>query len=73
LRLEAGDVFVLYTDGVTEARSASGEEFGEERLIEALNGRGALGMTGTVLDAIDHFAAGAPQHDDITLLIGRRS
>lgn len=73
VRLHPGDVFVMYTDGVTEARSMDGDEFGEERLIASLTGRGALGMTGTVLEAIDEFCAGAPQHDDITLLIGRRS
>jgi sigma-B regulation protein RsbU (phosphoserine phosphatase) len=72
VRLAAGDVFAMYTDGVTEARSASGDEFGEQRLLAALNGRGALGMTGCVVEAIDAFAEGAPQHDDITLLIGSR-
>jgi sigma-B regulation protein RsbU (phosphoserine phosphatase) len=71
--LAAGDVFVMYTDGVTEARSKDGDEFGEERLVGSLTGRGALGITGSVLEAIDLFAAGAAQHDDITLLIGRRT
>lgn len=73
VHLARGDVFVMYTDGVTEARSAGGEEFGEQRLVAALQGRGALGMTGRVLEAIDEFSQGAPQHDDITLLIGSRT
>lgn len=73
VQLAIGDVFVLYTDGVTEARSRTGEEFGEARLLGALNGRGALAMTGAVLEAIDAFSQGAPQHDDITLLIGSRT
>ncbi len=73
VQLELGEVFVLYTDGVTEARSSSGEDFGEARLLAALKGRGALAMTGSVLEAIDSFSDGAPQHDDITLLIGSRT
>jgi sigma-B regulation protein RsbU (phosphoserine phosphatase) len=72
VHLQLGDIFVFYTDGVTEARSTNGDEFGEGRLLAALNGRGALAMTGAVLEAIDYFAAGAAQHDDITLLIGSR-
>lgn len=73
VQLGVGDVFVLYTDGVTEARSRTGEDFGEARLLAALNGHGALAMTGAVLEAIDNFSEGAPQHDDITLLIGSRT
>jgi hypothetical protein len=41
LQLQSGDVLVAYTDGVTEALNASGEEFGEARLQEALAGGGA--------------------------------
>jgi len=36
IELKAGDLFVAYTDGVTEPENAYGEEFGEQRLIEAL-------------------------------------
>ena len=39
LTMEPGDVFVLYTDGVTEAESPKGEEFGRERLARAVSNR----------------------------------
>lgn len=73
--LESGDTLVLYTDGVTEARNEQGEEFGEDRLLEALQAAPAGGaqlVVDHVLEAVKRFAAGAPQHDDITLIVARR-
>jgi sigma-B regulation protein RsbU (phosphoserine phosphatase) len=72
LRLADGDLMVLYTDGVTEARSAAGEQLGLERLldtIEALQGE----PVGRIRDKIlDDVAAFSPQQDDdITLLVIR--
>ncbi len=75
LVLEPGDTLVLFSDGVTEAQNVAGEEFGEARLIEALHARpgaAAADLIGGVFDAIDGFAAGAAQFDDITLLLVRR-
>lgn len=67
---------VLYTDGVTEAQNDSQELFDEERLIES-------GMTHSnspaeeihagILKTIQAFVAGAPQFDDITLMVIRRT
>ncbi|WP_321475332.1 SpoIIE family protein phosphatase [uncultured Paludibaculum sp.] len=74
--LHPGDTLVLYTDGVTEARNPQGEEFGEDRLLAALQAAPALGAQAAadyVLEAVKAFAAGAPQHDDITLIVARRS
>jgi sigma-B regulation protein RsbU (phosphoserine phosphatase) len=70
--LEAGDTMVLFTDGVSEAMNGADEEFDEPRLIEAV--RSGAGLKAT--DLIDHimtkcdaFVAGAPQHDDMTLVV----
>jgi serine phosphatase RsbU (regulator of sigma subunit)/putative methionine-R-sulfoxide reductase with GAF domain len=74
-RLEAGDYLVLYSDGVTDAQDAADEEFGEARLLEVLRasvGQPAQTMIARVFEAIDAFAGGAPQFDDITLLVVRR-
>lgn len=71
LRLSPGDRLFLYTDGVTEAFSASRELFGEERLEKLLEEKAALpldGWLGAVLEAVDRFAEGAEQSDDITCL-----
>src|ERR1035438_9829176 len=73
--LDRGDMLVLYTDGVTEANNAAYEEFDEERFIEVLKANRTLPATGivqAVIHAVTGFAAGAPQADDITLLVAKR-
>jgi len=68
-RLEAGDVVVLCTDGVTEAECASRDLFGEERLRHAISsGATVAEVKSAVLSAVKGFAGGAPQSDDLTLL-----
>jgi len=74
VKLEPGDLVVICSDGVTEARNAAGEEFGRERLIEAM-----AGCHGTKPDsalerlfgAVRKFSQGTPQGDDITGLVQR--
>jgi serine phosphatase RsbU (regulator of sigma subunit) len=72
LSLGLGDVFVLYTDGVTEAMNPEGEFFGEDRL-SALAQRYASGsfadLRKEVLSALTLFAAPSEQQDDITMLV----
>jgi sigma-B regulation protein RsbU (phosphoserine phosphatase) len=72
LTLEPGDLLILYTDGISEAMTQQDEEWGEERMIEAaLNVREkpAEEILQAVFAAADQFTAGAPQHDDMTLLV----
>ncbi len=69
--LERGDLIVLYTDGVTEAFSVAEELFGEARLEEqlrALKNRTVGDVVDQIIRAVDRFAAGRPQSDDITCL-----
>jgi len=72
VRLSPGDHLVLFTDGVIEARNLAGEEYGEERLCALLKGH-ARSCAADVLSAIQNnvteFSAGAPQHDDITMMV----
>jgi serine phosphatase RsbU (regulator of sigma subunit)/catechol 2,3-dioxygenase-like lactoylglutathione lyase family enzyme len=71
--LHAGDTLAFYTDGVTEAFSAAGEEFGEERLLAALrrdSGLPARALLEGVVGELRRFSA-PEQHDDITLIVGR--
>ena len=69
--LEPGDCLFVYTDGVPEATSASGEMFGTERLAKTLNLH-ADAAPDTLIHQVhanlDAFADGAPQFDDITML-----
>ncbi|MGA8530862.1 MAG: PP2C family protein-serine/threonine phosphatase, partial [Acidobacteriaceae bacterium] len=74
LTLEPGDLLVLYTDGISEAMTNADEEWGEERMIEAalqVRDQPADAVLRSVFAAADAFTAGAPQHDDMTLLILR--
>jgi phosphoserine phosphatase RsbU/P len=76
IQLARGDVLVTYTDGVTETRDPSGEEFGKERLAAALAAAPAdtaSSVARACLAALDRFRAGAPRGDDLTLLVLRRS
>ncbi|MBN1596302.1 SpoIIE family protein phosphatase [candidate division FCPU426 bacterium] len=69
--LKAGDVFALYTDGVTEAMNTKEEEFTEERLAEVVGrnvGLNAQQLNDTIINELMDFTSGAPQHDDITLI-----
>ena len=72
LSLEPGDLLVLYTDGVTEANNASGEEFGRERLAEAVKAHSSLSardliasLQREVLNWTDGLGAG----DDVTFFV----
>jgi serine phosphatase RsbU (regulator of sigma subunit) len=72
--LAKGDLVVVCSDGVTEARNLAGDEFGRDRLVEALRGRhGAKPEAALeqVLGAVKHFSQGAAQADDITLMVLR--
>jgi sigma-B regulation protein RsbU (phosphoserine phosphatase) len=74
--LRAGDAFVFYTDGVTEAFNAAGEQFGEERLIAHFAREPSGTATETVagaLQAVRSHAREYPQSDDITILALRYS
>ena len=71
---EAGDLVVLFTDGVSESMNARYEEWGEESLIElakTCHGLPVLEGMRRILAAAQAFAAGAPQHDDMTLVLLR--
>ena len=72
LSTEKGDVVVLYTDGVTEARNRKREDFGEERLTKVLrvNAETPLGeLRDKISQEILGFSQGAKQHDDITFIL----
>jgi len=79
VRVELGrdDLLLLYTDGLSEARSAAGEELGVERLERLLAGLPAGLRAREVVAAVEQtllrFLDGAPHHDDLTVLALRRA
>jgi serine phosphatase RsbU (regulator of sigma subunit) len=74
IQLEPGDVLVIYSDGVTEALNLAGDEFGEERLAAELTKTRTAPLPDVlqgVITAVQTFAAGASQSDDVTVLVVR--
>ena len=72
VRLERGDVLLFYTDGISEAMNAADEEWGEAKMIDAVRAcscRPAVEMIDELMRAADEFVAGAPQHDDMTMMV----
>jgi serine phosphatase RsbU (regulator of sigma subunit) len=73
-QLEAGDMIVYYTDGLTEAENAQQDYFGEERLMQAIHeaaGQSADAVLKNILARVDEFCAGVPPFDDLTLCVVR--
>ena len=72
--LAPGDLLMAYTDGLCEITNARGEEWGFQRLlgtIQASSYRKARDIVERVLETVETFAGGQPQHDDLTLWVGR--
>jgi phosphoserine phosphatase RsbU/P len=72
--LGAGDTFVLFSDGVSEAMNGADDFFGEDRLLATLDLASAgspADIVRSTLDAVRDFVNGAPQSDDITILAAR--
>lgn len=70
--LNSGDVVVFYTDGVSEAMDVAGNDFTEERLEKFLRSnasRSAQEIHRSIIREVQSFSAGAPQSDDITILV----
>jgi serine phosphatase RsbU (regulator of sigma subunit) len=69
----AGDAFVLYTDGVTEARNAQGDLFGDDRLRAAIFGHkgSADSLAQRIVEAVQRFSGNDVQTDDLALVVIR--
>jgi sigma-B regulation protein RsbU (phosphoserine phosphatase) len=80
VQLLPGDLLLFFTDGISEAENPAEEEWGEEALIGAARGCARVApetwlppseMISRIMQAADNFTAGAPQHDDMTLVVAR--
>jgi len=75
LDLLPGDVLVLLSDGIYEYEDAGGEQFGEERveaILRAHHEKPMAELSAVLVDAVRAFARGAPQEDDMTLVLVKR-
>jgi len=72
VRLEPGDIVVACTDGITEAMNVKEDEYGLQRLCEAVRRQQnvpAQQIVDSVLEEVDHFARGGPHEDDRVLMV----
>jgi phosphoserine phosphatase RsbU/P len=75
LDLEQGDILVLLSDGIYEYQNDLGEQYGEQRVEEILaahHGQPMARLSTLLLDAVQAFAGGAPQEDDMTIVLVKR-
>jgi len=72
-QLRSGDTLALYTDGITESYNSADEQFGEQRLIEALLRHREASSQAALASIVDEVQRFNPheQHDDITLIIAK--
>ena len=76
ISLERDDCLVLYTDGVTETLNAEEDEFGLDRVIQAVRARandGAQAIVKKIIQDVRDFTGSLPQNDDITLIAIRKT
>ncbi len=75
LELHPGDIFIVYSDGVTEARNGSGEFFGEKRLFQLLSAASrndAATVGEMIIQAVERFVGDAKRADDLSLIVLKR-
>ena len=75
IEIYPGEFLVAFTDGITEARDAGGELYGEDKLMQLLNlpAESAEDMLSRITTSLAAHTAGAEQSDDITMMVIRRS
>ena len=72
LQLDRGDTLVVFSDGISEALNADGEEFGEERLLACVQSNGDLQpseLLNCILNTVQEFRREAVQSDDSSVLV----
>ncbi len=74
IQMEAGDMMIYYTDGLTEAENPHGEPYGMDRLRQIILAN-AMQQTAIIMrkivDDVEHFCEGVPPFDDMTVMIVR--
>ncbi|MGZ5475779.1 MAG: PP2C family protein-serine/threonine phosphatase [Thermoanaerobaculia bacterium] len=73
IEFASGDVFLLHSDGIYETTNTTGEQYGLDRLAQSLakSDGSAAAMRDAVLRDVDEFRGGAPQQDDVTVVVVR--
>ncbi|MEO8446308.1 MAG: SpoIIE family protein phosphatase [bacterium] len=72
LKISEDNVFVFYSDGLTEAMNKNREEFGTDKMIDIIDTNrqsSCIMIQKEIINSVDHFRGNAEQNDDITLVI----
>jgi serine phosphatase RsbU (regulator of sigma subunit) len=72
IQLSPGDTLVLYTDGIVEAMNKEDEMFGFDRLLDIVResqSAAAEEVLNAIIESVNEFCKGAPQHDDLTVIV----
>jgi serine phosphatase RsbU (regulator of sigma subunit)/CRP-like cAMP-binding protein len=75
IKLQRGEILVIYTDGIAEAMNSKGDMFGEDRISALLKGNqntASEKIIDVIFEAVKKFAGSAPQSDDITMVVVKR-
>jgi anti-sigma regulatory factor (Ser/Thr protein kinase) len=75
LQMQPGDILLVLSDGIYEYHDSGGDQFGEarvEEIVRSHHGASMERLSATLLDAVKAFGAGAPQEDDITVVLVKR-
>src|SRR5207248_6315128 len=73
--LRPGEIILCYTDGITEARNSTDEEFGVERLLQTVRNvaeKDSQSISGVIIETVREKWLGTDQEDDWTLLVARK-
>ncbi len=76
VKLERGNIFFIYSDGLTEANNEDGEFFGDDRLYELLkkfSDKSSREMGKSILNSVNVFCGDAISHDDLSMIIIKRT
>jgi phosphoserine phosphatase len=76
VEMKPGDILILLSDGIYEYHNAGGEQFGVDRVMQLVRKHRDESMaqfSGKLLESVREFAPGAPQEDDITLVLIKRT
>ena len=76
VKLEKGDTLLIFSDGISEAINPDEEEFGEDPLPALVNANRestAMGLIDTIIEEVIRHAGKAPQRDDMTMLVIKRT
>ena len=76
IKIEKGEILVIFSDGISEAMNKNEEEFDEQRLQKIISenkNKSAKEITHLIIESVNNFTGDMPQSDDMTLVVIKRN